>query len=231
MRASSDRDVFVIVRAFNEAPTLAGVLEDLLGAGYSVVVVDDGSSDATPQAARAFPVLYVRHPINLGPGAALQTGLTAALRAGARYIVTFDADGQHALADIPHCLAPLRAGEADFASGSRFLRRQDRRRVPLGRRLLLLGAVAVNGLLTGCWLSDAHNGLRALTREAAERIRLREPTFAYASELLAEIRRHGLRLVEVPATVTYTKRSLAKGQRSWNAINVVLDYLAGKVLR
>ncbi|KAB2965503.1 MAG: glycosyltransferase family 2 protein [Thermoanaerobaculia bacterium] len=223
--------VRVVVRALNEAPTLGAVLSALVDAGYGVVVVDDGSADETPRIAREHPVLLVRHPINLGPGAALQTGLTAALRAGARFIVTFDADGQHACADIPALLAPLAAGDADVVFGSRFLRREDRQRVPFGRRTLLRAAVAVNGVLTGVWLTDAHNGLRAFTREAAERIRLRERGFAYASELLPEIGRHALRLVEVPVTVTYSSRSLAKGQRGWNAVHIVLDYLIGKVLR
>jgi glycosyltransferase involved in cell wall biosynthesis len=223
--------VFAVVRAFNEDPTLGAVLTDLASAGWSVIVVDDGSVDRTPDIVRAQRAMLVRHPINLGPGAALQTGLTAALRAGARWLVTFDADGQHSSADIPALLAPLRGGAADVVFGSRFLRREDRARVPFGRRLLLRAGVAVNGLLTGVWLTDAHNGLRAFTREAAERIRLRERGFAYASELLSEIERHALRLAEVPVTVTYSPRSLAKGQRGWNAVHIVLDYLIGKVLR
>jgi glycosyltransferase involved in cell wall biosynthesis len=219
------------VRAFNEEPTLGAVLDELLGAGHRVVVVDDGSTDGTSRIARERGALLVRHPINLGPGAALQTGFTAALRAGAAHLVTVDADGQHAGADIPALLAPLVAGAADVVFGSRFLRREDRARVPFARRLLLRAGVAVNGVLTGVWLSDAHNGLRAFTREAAERIRLRERGFAYASELLSEIERHALRLAEVPVAVTYSPRSLAKGQRGWNSVHIVLDYLIGKVLR
>jgi glycosyltransferase involved in cell wall biosynthesis len=223
--------VWVVVRAFNEAPALGRVLGALAAAGYRVVVVDDGSTDDTPRVAREHDVLCARHPINLGPGAALQTGLTAGLRAGARWLVTFDGDGQHDCADIPALLAPLRAGAADVVFGSRFLRREDRARVPFARRLLLRAGVAVNGVLTGVWLTDAHNGLRAFTREAAERIRLRERGFAYASELLSEIERHALRLAEVPVAVTYSPRSLAKGQRGWNSVHIVLDYLIGKVLR
>jgi len=224
-------DVRVIVRARDEAATLDGVLAELLAAGYGVVVVDDGSFDATAEIAAARGVVVVRHAINLGPGAALQTGLTAALATDARFLVTFDADGQHRVADIPTVNAPLAAGEADVVFGSRFLRAEDRRRVPPGRRLLLRGAVLVNALLTGRLLSDAHNGLRAFTRPAAAAIELHETSFAYATELLEQILRERLRLVEVPVTVSYTQHSLRKGQSGWNAVNVVLDFLAGKVLR
>jgi len=224
-------DVQVIVRAFNEATTLVPVLDGLIDAGYGVIVVDDGSRDNTFELARSRPVEVVRHPTNLGAGAALQTGIEAALRVGAHFVATFDADGQHRLEDLASCLRPIREGQADVVIGSRFLRPEDRESIPWPRRVLLRGGVVINGLLTGTWMTDAHCGLRAMTRDAASRIRLRERGFAYASELLAEIRRHRLRLVEVPVRVRYTDYSLRKGQSGWNAVNILLDYLSHKVLR
>jgi polyprenyl-phospho-N-acetylgalactosaminyl synthase len=125
---------------------------------------------------------------------------------------------------------PIRLGEADVVFGSRFLRVSDRAAVPFARRWLLRGAVVVNGLLTGAWLSDAHNGLRAFSGRAAARIRLHESGFAYASELLEQIGPLGLHLREVPVTVSYTEYSRGKGQSGWNAFNIVIDYLARKVL-
>jgi glycosyltransferase involved in cell wall biosynthesis len=224
-------DVWVIVRARNEAGTLREVLDRLLAVGYRVVVVDDGSTDATSALAASRGALVVRHAVNIGPGAALTTGLVAALERGAAYVATLDADGQHDVDDLPRLLAPLAAGEADVVFGSRFLRREDRIRVPPARRLLLRGGIVFNALFTGRLLSDAHNGLRAFTRRAAAALDLRETGFAYATELLDQVARRKFRLLEVPVSVSYTRRSLAKGQTGWNAVNIVLDFLAGKVFR
>jgi glycosyltransferase involved in cell wall biosynthesis len=223
--------VLVIVRAFNEAGAIAPVLDALGARGYAVLVVDDGSSDRTAELARERGALVVRHPINLGPGAALATGLAAGSRGTASVVATFDADGQHDVNDLPRILAPLAEGRADVVFGSRFLRAEDRRRIPWSRRLLLRGAVLVNALLTRRLLTDAHNGLRAMTRAAASSIELHESGFAYATELLEQVHRRGFRLLEVPVSVSYTRHSMRKGQTGWNAVNVVLDFLAGKVLR
>ncbi len=231
MTTGSNRDAWVIVRAFNEERALDGVLGELCQRGFSLLVVDDGSTDRTAEVARRHPVTLVRHLVNLGPGAALMTGLVAATRAGARIVATFDADGQHAVEDLERIVASIRRNEADVVFGSRFLRAGDRQLIPLSRRALLRGAVLVNGLLTGGWLTDAHNGLRAFSGAAAARIRLHENGFSYASELLSELRRLELRLRELPVTIRYSDYSRAKGQSGWNAVNVLLDYLEHSVLR
>lgn len=231
MNESDRRTTCVIVRAYNEAAALGDVVRSLLAANCRVVVVDDGSSDATAAVARSLAVRLVRHAVNLGPGAALQTGLAAALATGATTIVTFDADGQHAVGDLERLVEPIVSGRADAVFGSRFLRAEDRRLVPWSRRLLLRGAVVVNFLFTRRWLTDAHNGLRALSAELARTIELEERSFAYASELQAKIVRGGWRLLEVPVSIRYSERSLAKGQKGWNAVNVVLDLLGGRILR
>ena len=128
-------------------------------------------------------------------------------------------------------LAPLRSEAADVTLGSRFLRPEDRAAVPVRRRLLLKVGVVVNGVLTGLWLSDAHNGMRAVTAQAAARIDLRENRFAHASEILNEIRRARLRHVEVPTAIAYTAYSMEKGQSSLNAIKIVIDLLLRRIFR
>ena len=163
------KSTFVIVPAFNEGEIIISTLQGLIAAGYSVVVVDDGSTNGMDALVANLPVYFLRHPVNLGQGAALQTGMTFALQNGAEIIVHFDADGQHKVEDIETLLKPLHQGEADVVLGSRFLREQDRSAVPLKKRVLLRLAVVVNWLTTGVRLTDAHNGLRAFTAKAARK--------------------------------------------------------------
>lgn len=225
------KSVFVIVPSYNEQKVIAATLKPLIEAGYSVVVVDDGSSDRTPSIVGRLTVHYLRHPINLGQGAALQTGIDYALRKGAEIIVTFDADGQHRPQDILSLIEPIQKGEADVVLGSRFLRYEHKKDVPLGKRILLKGAILVNILLTGVWLSDAHNGLRALSRQAAEQIRLRENRYAHASEIMIQIRNLKLKHVEVPTRVRYSNYSKSKGQSFWNAFNIMIDLLLRRIYK
>jgi len=224
-------EIFMIVPAFNEGSVIRATLRQLFEPGYSVVVVDDGSNDNTWKHLKDLKIHRLRHPFNLGQGAALQSAVSYAMEQGAKYMVHFDADGQHSVEDIPGLLAPVMTGRADVALGSRFLRREDWQAVPPTRRLLLKGGVVVNWLLTGLWLTDAHNGARALNRKAAQKIVLRENGFAHATEILQQIRTLGLRYVECPTRIRYTEYSLHKGQRFWHAFDVFVDLLIKRVLR
>ena len=223
--------VFAIIPAYQEADALPATVRDVLALGYSVVVVDDGSRDGTEEALRGLPVHYVRHAANLGQGAALQTGMDYALSHGAEILIHFDADGQHPASRIADLIRPILEGECDIVLGSRFLRREDRELVPLKKRIALRIGIVVSGILSGVWLSDTHNGFRALSREAASRIRLREDGFAHATEILACVRTAGLRYREVPVGIRYTAYSMRKGQPVSNGLNVVVDLLLSRVLR
>ena len=222
--------VMVIVPAYNEGSVIQATVHLLLDAGYEVVVVDDGSQDETV-AVRELSVVYIRHAVNLGQGAALQTGMTYAYRAGADIAVHFDADGQHDWRQIDRLLAPILDGSADVVFGSRFLRKEDAAQVPWKKRILLRGAILVSWLLTGIRLSDTHNGLRALSRRALEQVHLQENGFAHATEILQRVRECRLRLVEVPITVSYTDYSIRKGQPISNSIEVLFDLILSRLFR
>jgi polyprenyl-phospho-N-acetylgalactosaminyl synthase len=221
--------VTAVIAAYNEAGAIGPVIQGLAPQVAEIIVVDDGSKDATADVARSAGAVVLRHPINRGQGAALQSGITLALARGAEIVVTFDADGQHVAADIPRLVAPVVRGEADIALGSRFLGGTSN--VPPLRRVLLKGAVLFTRMTTGLSLTDAHNGLRALSRRAAETIRIRQDRMAHASEIVSEIAKHELRYVEIPITVLYTDYSKSKGQSALGAFRIILDLLVGKGVR
>jgi glycosyltransferase involved in cell wall biosynthesis len=229
METPSASQVHVVIAAYNEAAVIARVIKELTGAGHPVVVVDDGSKDATAEIARTVGASLVRHPFNLGQGAALQTGIQYALAQNAEVIVTSDADGQHKVSDIPRLVAALVDEHADFALGSRFLGPASS--LPRLRRLLLKAATLFTRLSTGLRLTDTHNGLRAMTRRGAAAICLRQNRMAHASELLSQIAGSGLRHVERPVTIEYTAYSLAKGQRTRDAVLILLDLFARRLYR
>lgn len=228
MNALATDRIWIVIAAFNEGRRLHQTLSPLCAVYPSVVVVDDGSSDNTSAIIAEFPVWWVRHPINLGQGAALQTGIQLALKQGAEIIVTFDADGQHDCADIPRLVAPIECDEADIVLGSRFLGRTED--IPWARRWLLRCAVVFTRLWSSINVTDAHNGLRGISRSVAERIRITQNRMAHASEILDEIRRLKVRYCEVPVVVRYTSETLAKGQSGWNAFRIVGGLVLRRVL-
>ena len=222
--------LWVVIPAFNEAEVIAGVVADLLARqACTVVVVDDCSADNTGSAAGTAGATVLRHAINLGQGAALQTGIQYALSGGASLIATFDADGQHRSEDIAALLEMQRRSAADVVLGSRFL--GSAQGLPTARKWLLKGAVYFTWLTAGVRLSDAHNGLRLLTRAAAARVCIRQNRMAHASELISQFRLLGLRFVEVPVTVRYTAYSLRKGQGLLGALVIVAELIVGRLSR
>lgn len=229
MSADFSTSVWVVVAAYNEAPVIGRVVADLIRRRYAVVVVDDGSGDDTGPKARAAGAEVVTHRVNLGQGAALQTGIQFAVGKGADYIVTFDADGQHRASDIEILLDSLRNHAADFALGSRFLGGAPA--MPLARRILLKAATWFTRLATGLQLTDTHNGLRAMTRRGASRIALRQNRMAHASELLHQIAQSSLGYVEVPVTIEYSAYSLAKGQKLSDSLRILVDLSAQRLHR
>lgn len=222
------RETYVVIPAYHEAKCIAQVAREVRAGFPNVVVVDDGSGDETYREATGAATFTLRHIVNRGQGAALQTGITFALQQGARYVVTFDADGQHDPDDIAALLAPIAAGECDVTLGSRFLG-QKAIAMPFSRQLLLRLAVIFTRVVSGMRLTDTHNGLRAFSRRAAETVDITLDGMAHASELLDQIKRAGLAYREVPVRIRYSDYSLAKGQTLGGAFRILVHYLFGRL--
>jgi glycosyltransferase involved in cell wall biosynthesis len=212
---------WVVIPAYREARVVRGVVEQVRGICPRIVVVDDGSTDETGNEALTGGATVLTHIVNLGQGAALQTGIDFALLEGADYIFTFDADGQHAAESLLVLADTMRATGADVVLGSRWLGRAEA--MPLPRRLMLRLAVIFTRLHSGLGVSDTHNGLRLFTRAAAQRLRITQPRMAHASEILAQIGALKLRFAEAPVTVRYTEYSLRKGQKISGMFRVLVD--------
>ena len=219
--------IIIIIPCYNEGEELKRTVQELLELHYEVVVVDDGSMQSPWDQLKEMPIHFLRHSINLGQGAALQTGMDYARTLHADAVVHFDADGQHSPADIPVMLEALE--KYDVVLGSRFLRKEYLAKVPFMKRLLLRCARVINHIFTGLKLTDAHNGLRALGPKALSAINLTENRMAHATEILSQIKNHGLSWCEVPSDIRYTSYSKQKGQRWYNSINILIDLILNKV--
>jgi len=222
--ARSDRrpEAAIVIPLYNEATVIGGVISELLQHFERVICVDDGSTDDSAALAEAAGARVIRHPHNLGQGAALQTGIAyARVQPGVEYLVTFDADGQHRVIDALAMLDLARDANAAIVFGSRFL--DDRTKPGLAKKIVLKTAVAVTNLTTGLTLTDAHNGLRVLRIDAAHAVNLKQDRMAHASEIVVQLGKSGLPWREFPVEVLYTDYSKAKGQSLLNSINILVD--------
>lgn len=177
--------LWIIIPAQNEENRLPTVLADLSSLGLRIVVVDDGSVDRTGELASRFAVVVLRHLVNRGQGAALRTGIEFALSAGASEIVPFDADGRDRSSDIGPLLRKLRTERADLVVGLRFLGSASG--IPLHRWVTLILAVVFTRLTTGLKLTDAQNGLRAMTSAAATKLTFTEDGVARDVSVLVRV--------------------------------------------
>lgn len=223
----------LIIPAYNEEKVIREVVQALPKSfkgisRLSTIVVDDGSSDQTAFLARSAGVRVVSHPINMGAGAATQTGFEAARLMDADIVVTFDADGQHHGEDIQALIRPILEGRADIVSGSRFIKKQP---IPFTRRFFNAIGNLVTWLLSGILLTDTQTGLRAYSRHALETIEIHVNGFEFCSEIVREIAQSGLRYEEVPVRVTYNSYTRKKGQNFATGLQTVTKLVIRSLMR
>ncbi len=195
------------------------MIESITGAGFTkILIVDDGSRDNTLRIAQSYPnTIVLSHAHNRGGGAALETGFEFVRRnattLGIDYIVTFDADGQHSVLDMVEFIHAFEANpKLDMVLGSRFITKTASN-VPLGRRIILWGGTMFTWMISGIKLTDSHNGYRMIAVKSLVHLELTMDGMEYASELIEQVRIHGLTFAEVPVNITYDEYTLAKGQR------------------
>ena len=224
--------VWIIVPAFNEAQVIGEVVADLRTAFPHVVCVDDGSRDDTGAVALRAGAHVVRHPTNLGQGAAIQTGVEYTRRQpGARAFATFDADGQHRVKDVLTMLDRLSRGDVDVVIGTRFAGSTISHTPPL-KRLILRAAAWLSPSSRRLGLTDAHNGLRVFDRTVADNLNLTMSGMSHASEFIKLIDENHWRVAEEPVEILYTEYSMSKGQPLLNGVNIVFDgFLRGRMRR
>lgn len=224
-----EQRTWVVVPALNEAKVIRHSVAAVRAVFPNVVIVDDGSDDATGKEALESGAVVVRHPLALGQGAAIQTGIDFALSHDAAFVATFDADGQHAVDDLQRMLNILCREQCDIVLGSRFLGRTEG--MSSARSALIKAATLFTNLTTGVRLTDAHNGLRVMTSATASRFRIVQDRMAHASEFIAQIGQMKLDVREAPVTITYSAYSTAKGQKMTNSFRILLDLFVGWLLR
>lgn len=218
----------VVVPAFNEAPVISNTLKSLKqtlkqSGKYDILVVDDGSTDNTFQEATRSKVKVLRHKLNRGLGGALGTGLEYARRNDYDLAVTFDADGQHDPKDIVKLAKLIEQDKADLAIGSRTTSKSGQ--MPWDRMLINWTSNVVTLLFFGVWTSDSQSGFRAFSKKAINYIEIKTERMEVSSEIFSEVKKHKLRVKEIPIRVIYTDYSRSKGQSNLNAVNVLFKLL------
>lgn len=215
--------IFIVIPCYNEAKTISEVVKRCREYG-TVIVVDDGSKDNSQNFARESGALVARHYLNRGQGAALETGDQLALTLGADIVVHFDADGQHLAEEIPRLIAPIENGEVEVVFGSRFL--NSKNKIPFIKKWLILKpAIFFQNLLLKVKLSDVHNGFRVVSKNALQKISLRQDGMAHGSEIVSQTVKNKLKYLEVPVTIRYNEF----GQGFMGGLKIIKDLFFGAI--
>jgi len=197
--------IIAAMPCFNEERCIGSVVLKAKKYVNSVIVIDDGSTDATAEVAAAAGAEVYQHGQNRGYGAAIRSALEKGRQLGADILVILDGDGQHDPKDIPSLVKPIVSGEADVVIGSRFL--GEGQRPPLYRRMGQRVLTAVTNLGSGQKVSDSQSGFRAYSPKALSALNLTEEGMSVSSEIQFAIRKSGLKIQEVPINVSYVDKA------------------------
>lgn len=218
-----------VIPAYNEATRIEAVVRGAMQYTPDVLVVSDGSTDETAAKARAAGARVLTHAENCGAGAATMTGIEAARQLGFDTVVTLDADGQHAVSDIPRLLEALTAENADLVIGNRFGGRKNS--IPFIRRMANGIGNLITFLVTGLFLPDTQCGFKVFGPRALAEVDLRMSGFEFCTEIVREAARHHWTVVSIPSKVVYSEYTLAKGQSFATGLKTAAKILLRTFLR
>lgn len=209
-------EVYIVVPAKNEGDRVAKVVQSIIAEGYTnVIVVDDGSEDKTALYAKEAGATVLNHLVNLGAGAATQTGMEFALAKGARTIVTMDGDSQHFASDISNLVHHLNHQNLDLVIGSRFL--EPNNQIPTDRIVVNKLANWFSGIITGLFVTDSQSGMKAIHAKLASKMHFTFDGYEFCTEILKIAHQEKARFDEIPIQVKYSEELAGKGQ-SWRNI-------------
>lgn len=223
-------DTAIIIPMYNESEKIKSVVMELQDKypKYEIIIVDDNSTDNSYDIVESIKGVYLlKHIVNLGQGASLQTAIQFARTKCIKYVVTFDSDGQHNADDIKIFIDILKKDEFDIILGSRFL--GEAKNISTLKKYFLKLSRVFTFFSTGIWLSDSHNGFRAINIGDFKGFEIKENRMAHASEIIDLIKRLDMKYLEMPCSIKYTTYSLKKGQSLTNSVGIVVEYLIGKL--
>mgnify|MGYP001127740375 FL=1 len=193
--------VIIGIPAFNEEKNIAAIVVKLKKKYDHVLVCDDGSSDMTHDIASSLGAIVVKHPTNLGYGAAIKTIFNEARKIDGDILITFDADGQHKISEIDSVLKPISENKADIVIGSRFL--GNTKDIPKYRKIGIKMITGLTNTLTGSEITDAQSGFRAYSKKVLNEISPTESGMGISTEILIKSSKKQMRISEVPITISY----------------------------
>lgn len=217
--------IFCVIPALNEEKNISLVIEKVKKYVDQVIIVDDGSSDNTVNIAKNSQATTLKHLVNRGQGAALQTGNDYCLKNNADIIVHFDADNQFLAEEIPEVIKPLLDNKADIVFGSRFLNKKSK--IPVFKKRVIMPLARLINSFLGIVTSDPQSGFRAFNKKTAELIKIENDGMAHCSEILHKAFDYKLRVKEVPITVIYHEF----GNNFSGGLRIIKDLLMGKIIK
>tara|TARA_B100001250_G_scaffold386972_1_gene383956 strand:+ start:172 stop:849 length:678 start_codon:yes stop_codon:yes gene_type:complete len=218
------KDIYVIVPAFNEQNVIKDIINNLLKNFSNVIVINDGSNDKTLEIINDLDIKILSHEINLGVGAAVQTGFDYVSNIpDAKAVITFDADGQHLVDDAVAMAKEILICDEGIIFGTRFPKHS--KNIPKVKRIVLKLIAKITDLVTGVILSDAHNGLKAYKVSTIKELELQFSSYSYESELITQVAKKKIEYKEMSTDIKYTSYSIKKGQKLLNGLLIIEDLL------